>query len=50
MHIDPANRLVADSLEADWNAKLRDSPSKSSRDTSTSPAPAQDNPITGPAR
>ena len=23
MHVDPANRLVADSLEADWNAKLR---------------------------
>jgi DNA invertase Pin-like site-specific DNA recombinase len=22
MHVDPANRLVADSLEADWNAKL----------------------------
>jgi len=24
MQVDPANRLVADSLEADWNAKLRD--------------------------
>ncbi len=23
MQVDPANRLVADSLEADWNAKLR---------------------------
>ena len=23
MHVDPANRLVADSLEANWNAKLR---------------------------
>jgi hypothetical protein len=23
MHVDPANRLVADTLEADWNAKLR---------------------------
>jgi len=23
MRLDPANRLVADSLEADWNAKLR---------------------------
>jgi len=23
MHVDPTNRLVADSLEADWNAKLR---------------------------
>lgn len=23
MHVDPANRLVADSLEADWNEKLR---------------------------
>jgi hypothetical protein len=23
MHVDPANRLVADSLEAEWNAKLR---------------------------
>jgi DNA invertase Pin-like site-specific DNA recombinase len=23
MHVDPANRLVADSLEADWNNKLR---------------------------
>jgi hypothetical protein len=23
MRVDPANRLVADSLEADWNAKLR---------------------------
>jgi DNA invertase Pin-like site-specific DNA recombinase len=23
MHADPANRLVADSVEADWNAKLR---------------------------
>jgi DNA invertase Pin-like site-specific DNA recombinase len=23
MHVDPANRLVADSLEADWNLKLR---------------------------
>jgi hypothetical protein len=23
MHVDPANRLVADSLEADWNAQLR---------------------------
>jgi hypothetical protein len=23
LHVDPANRLVADSLEADWNAKLR---------------------------
>lgn len=23
MHVDPSNRLVADSLEADWNAKLR---------------------------
>jgi len=23
MHVDPANRLVADSLEADWNARLR---------------------------
>jgi len=23
MHVDPANRLVADALEADWNAKLR---------------------------
>ena len=23
MHVDPANRLVADSLEADWNTKLR---------------------------
>jgi DNA invertase Pin-like site-specific DNA recombinase len=23
MHVDPKNRLVADSLEADWNAKLR---------------------------
>ena len=23
MHVDPANRLVADSLEADWNFKLR---------------------------
>jgi hypothetical protein len=23
MHVDPANRLVADSLEADWNHKLR---------------------------
>ena len=23
IHVDPANRLVADSLEADWNAKLR---------------------------
>ena len=22
-HVDPANRLVADSLEADWNNKLR---------------------------
>jgi len=24
MHVDPANRLVADSLEAHWNAKLRE--------------------------
>lgn len=24
LHVDPANRLVADALEADWNAKLRD--------------------------
>jgi DNA invertase Pin-like site-specific DNA recombinase len=24
MQVDPANRLVADSLEADWNARLRD--------------------------
>lgn len=24
MQVDPANRLVADSLEADWNAKLRE--------------------------
>jgi hypothetical protein len=23
MQVDPANRLVADSLEADWNVKLR---------------------------
>jgi DNA invertase Pin-like site-specific DNA recombinase len=23
MHVDPANRLVADSLEAEWNARLR---------------------------
>ena len=23
MQVDPANRLVADSLEADWNAKLK---------------------------
>lgn len=23
LHVDPANRLVADSLETDWNAKLR---------------------------
>jgi hypothetical protein len=23
LHVDPANRLVADSLEADWNRKLR---------------------------
>jgi DNA invertase Pin-like site-specific DNA recombinase len=23
LHVDPANRLVADSLEADWNVKLR---------------------------
>src|ERR1700693_4799307 len=23
LHVDPANRLVADSLEADWNNKLR---------------------------
>ncbi|HEX6176304.1 MAG TPA: recombinase family protein, partial [Candidatus Binatia bacterium] len=23
MHVDPANRLVADTLEAEWNAKLR---------------------------
>ena len=23
LHVDPANRLVADSLEADWNSKLR---------------------------
>lgn len=23
MHVDPANRLVADSLEAEWNSKLR---------------------------
>jgi DNA invertase Pin-like site-specific DNA recombinase len=23
MHVDPSNRLVADSLEAEWNAKLR---------------------------
>jgi len=23
MHVDPANRLVADSLEADWNTRLR---------------------------
>jgi DNA invertase Pin-like site-specific DNA recombinase len=23
MHVDPVNRLVADSLEADWNARLR---------------------------
>jgi DNA invertase Pin-like site-specific DNA recombinase len=23
MHVDPTNRLVADSLEADWNARLR---------------------------
>jgi hypothetical protein len=23
MHVDPANRLVADALEAEWNAKLR---------------------------
>jgi hypothetical protein len=23
LHVDPANRLVADSLEADWNGKLR---------------------------
>src|SRR5215813_14056737 len=23
LHVDPANRLVADALEADWNAKLR---------------------------
>src|SRR5438552_16662280 len=23
MHVDPANRLVADALEADWNLKLR---------------------------
>jgi hypothetical protein len=23
LHVDPANRLVADSLEADWNDKLR---------------------------
>jgi DNA invertase Pin-like site-specific DNA recombinase len=23
LHVDPANRLVADSLEADWNTKLR---------------------------
>jgi hypothetical protein len=23
LHVDPANRLVADSLESDWNAKLR---------------------------
>jgi hypothetical protein len=23
LHVDPANRLVADSLEADWNARLR---------------------------
>ena len=23
MHVDPKNRLVADSLEADWNARLR---------------------------
>jgi hypothetical protein len=23
LHVDPANRLVADSLEADWNKKLR---------------------------
>ena len=22
LHVDPANRLVADSLEADWNNKL----------------------------
>lgn len=24
LHVDPANRLVADSLEADWNEKLRE--------------------------
>lgn len=23
MHVDPANRLVADALEAEWNSKLR---------------------------
>src|ERR1043165_3561128 len=23
MHVDPANRLVADTLEAEWNTKLR---------------------------
>jgi hypothetical protein len=23
MHVDPNNRLVADALEAEWNAKLR---------------------------
>lgn len=23
MHVDPANRLVADALEAEWNGKLR---------------------------
>ena len=23
MHVDPANRLVADTLEAEWNSKLR---------------------------
>ena len=23
LHVDPANRLVADSLEAEWNSKLR---------------------------
>src|SRR5258708_1541842 len=23
LHVDPANRLVADSLEVDWNGKLR---------------------------
>ena len=24
MHVDPGNRLVADSLEAEWNQKLRE--------------------------
>ena len=23
MHVDPAHRLVADTLEAEWNSKLR---------------------------